>query len=199
MIGRLRGTLADLEGNVALVDVNGVGYEVLLPDHVLMSLGALGEPVELLTRQIIREDSQTLYGFATALQRRLFDLLISVSGCGPKSGLSLLGQLGEETVCGAIMAQDAKTLARASGIGARTAERIIVELKDKVAEQMASFRGCARPTKPVKAMVADELDEALLALGYRRSEFENAAAIARERSSDLEEQIRIALTELRPS
>jgi Holliday junction DNA helicase RuvA len=197
MIGRLRGVIAELEGNTVLLDVHGVGYEILVPDHVAFSLGSTGEATELLVRQIVREDSLTLYGFTLPLQRRLFDLLLGVSGCGPKSALSLIGQLGEETVCGAILSQDAKTLSRASGIGARTAERIIVELKDKIAEQMATYRpGSAVPTPGIKTK-DDELVEALLALGYRRTELDGPISVARERSTVLSEQIRLALAELR--
>jgi len=197
MIGRLCGELADLEGSLALVDCGGVGYEVTIPDHVALSLGAIGSQVELMIRQVIREDSNTLYGFRTPFQRRVFDLLVSVSGCGPKSALSLLGQVGEDAVCGAIVSQDAKTLARASGIGARTAERIIVELKDKVAEVMMVHR--IPGTVPVTApkLIDSELTEALLALGYRRNEIEAISEKVSKQTKDIAEQIRLALAELR--
>jgi Holliday junction DNA helicase RuvA len=197
MIGRLCGELADLEGSLALIDCGGVGYEVTIPDHVALSLGSIGSQVELMIRQVIREDSNTLYGFRTPFQRRVFDLLVSVSGCGPKSALSLLGQVGEDAVCGAIVSQDAKTLARASGIGARTAERIIVELKDKVAEVMMAHR--IPGTVPVAApkLIDSELTEALLALGYRRNEIEAISEKVSKQSKEIAEQIRLALAELR--
>ena len=116
MIGRVRGTLLDIEGMVAVVDAGGVGYEVLLPDSVMLSLPHIGEPVELLTRQVFREDGVTLYGFLAPFQRRLFDLLTSVKGCGPKIALALIGQVGEDAIAGAILAQDTRALARATGV-----------------------------------------------------------------------------------
>src|SRR6476620_10379114 len=103
MIGSLRGQLVSVDGGVAVVECGGVGYEVLLPDSVLVRMPSVGEEVKILTRQIFREDGVTLYGFLESFQRRLFDLLISVKGCGPKIGLALIGQLGEETVANAIV------------------------------------------------------------------------------------------------
>ena len=102
MIGRLRGTVLETTGNLLTVDVGGVGYEVLVPDCGLVHVGREGVSVDLRIRQVFREDGVTLYGFAEAGQRRLFDLLMEVKGCGPKIGLALLGQLGEETVTAAI-------------------------------------------------------------------------------------------------
>ena len=170
MIGRLRGDLVELEGSLALVDVGGVGYEVTVPESVLVQFPNLGESVELLIRQIIREDGVTLYGFLLSFQRRLFDLLLSVKGCGPKVGLALIGQVGEDAVASAIIAQDPRVLARATGVGARLAERIILELKDKVSEE--SFQRRILSATPVRKITApaDELVDALLALGYRRTE-----------------------------
>lgn len=192
MIGRLKGELIEVEGNMALVDAGGVGYEVLLPDAVLMRLPAPGEQVELRIRQIFREDGVSLYGFMEPFQRRMFDMLIEVKGCGPKIGLALLGQLGEEAVANAILTQDAKSLARASGVGPRLAERIILELKDKMAGDAFQRKvEASLPKKPIT--VEDELIDALLALGYRRAEAEDAARDAREQADGVEEQLRHAL------
>lgn len=193
MIGRLRGTVLETAGNLVTVDVGGVGYEVLVPDSVLVHVGREGASVDLRIRQVFREDGVTLYGFSEASQRRLFDLLMEVKGCGPKIGLALLGQLGEETVTAAIAGQDARQLARATGVGARLAERIILELKDKISEEVLLSRATSttvRPTAP-----ADEVVEALMALGYRRIEAENAAASAGTEGS-VEERIRAALRAL---
>ncbi len=195
MIGRLRGHLVEIEGNTALVDVSGVGYEVMLPELVLMRLPAPGEAVELRIRQIFREDGVSLYGFLEPFQRRVFDLLIEVKGCGPKIGLALIGQLGEEAVASAILAQDARTLARATGVGPRLAERIILELKDKMAGE--AFQRKVEASLPTKAPVEDELVDALLALGYRRAEAETAAIEAREQASSVEDQLRHALRTLK--
>jgi holliday junction DNA helicase RuvA len=197
MIGRLRGELVEIEGLTAVVDAGGVGYEVQLPEIVLMQMPPAGERVDLLTRQIFREDGVSLYGFLVPFQRRLFDLLLSVKGCGPKVALSLIGQVGEDSVASAIVAQDARVLSRATGVGARLAERIILELKDKMAEEAFTRRvesAVAAKTKP--AAPGDELVDALLALGYRRSEAEAAASNARETSENVADQIKIALRSL---
>lgn len=189
MIGRLRGTVLETAGNLVTVDVGGVGYEVLVPDSVLVHIGREGATVDLRIRQVFREDGVTLYGFSEASQRRLFDLLMEVKGCGPKIGLALLGQLGEETVTAAIAGQDSRQLARATGVGARLAERIILELKDKISEEMLLSRASG---VKVKVAPTDEVVEALMALGYRRIDAENAADSAGTEGS-VEERIRAAL------
>jgi len=197
MIGRLRGELVEIEGNMAVVDAGGVGYEVTLPDSLLPKLGVPGDRVDLITRQIFREDGVSLYGFLESFQRRLFDLLLSVKGCGPKVGLALIGQLGEDTVASAILSQDARVLARATGVGARLAERIILELKDKMQEETL-HRKLFAATAPKKAPVqTDELVDALIALGYRRTEAEGAAAAGREGAEGVADQLKIALNHLR--
>ena len=197
MIGRLRGELLEVEGNLVVVDAGGVGYEVLVPEAVLVQLPSPGENVDLLIRQIFREDGVSLYGFLIAFQRRLFDLLQSVKGCGPKVGLALIGQLGEDAVATAILNQDARVLARATGVGARLAERIILELKDKIAEENFQRKLVeASASRRPKPKPADELVDALLALGYRRQEAETAADTAREQATEVEEQLKIALRSL---
>jgi len=194
MIGRLRGLLLEVEGNLVVVDVGGVGYEVSLPEAVLMRLPAPGEPVDLLTRQIFREDAVTLYGFLESFQRRLFDMLLSVQGCGPKAALSLIGQLGEDAVATAILQQDTRVLTRANGVGPKLAERIILELKNKMQEEALQRKlEAALAPKKKAAAPADELVDALLALGYRRSEAEAAANDAREQADNVSDQLKHAL------
>lgn len=193
MIGRLRGELVEVQGGMAVVDAGGVGYEVLLPDSVLLSLPSVGERVDLLTRQIFREDGVTLYGFTEAFQRRVFDLLMGVKGCGPKIGLALIGQLGADAVAGAILAQDTRALARATGVGAKLAERIVLELKEKIAEESLTRRVETASRRNAKE---DALVDALLALGYRRPEAEAAADGARDQGQTVEEQLRVALRSL---
>jgi len=197
MIGRVRGELLGIEGGMAVVDCSGVGYEVLLPESVLVRLPSAGSKVDLLTRQIFREDGVTLYGFLEPFQRRLFDLLMSVKGCGPKIGLALIGQLGEETVANAIVGQDARQLAQATGVGARLAERIILELKDKMAEENFQRKAVASINKTqTKNEPEDELVDALLALGYKRSEVDAVADQARESADNVQDQLRHALRSL---
>ncbi len=196
MIGRLRGELLSIEGGLATVDCAGVGYEVSLPDLAVLQLPAVGESVDLLTRQIFREDGVTLYGFTAPFQRRLFDLLLSVKGCGPRIALALIGQVGEDAVATAIVAQDARVLARATGVGARLAERINLELKDKMAEERFQQRVVASSARPARPEKADELVDALVALGYRRNEAETAAETAREGATTVEDQLKLALRSL---
>lgn len=195
MIGRLRGELIGIEGNLAVVDCGGVGYEVAVPEGVLHQLPAPGQPVTLVTRQIVREDAVTLYGFLQPFSRRLFDMLLTVQGCGPKVALALLGQVGDEAVAGAVLAQDSRALTRATGVGPKLAERIILELKVKMQEEALNRRleAIVTPKKKQPQLPTDELVDALLALGYRRGEAENAAAEARDHSNDVQEQLRYAL------
>ncbi len=148
-----------------------------MPQSVLVHLPGLGEESTLLTRQIFREDGVSLYGFTNAFQRRLFDLLLDVKGCGPKVALSLLGTLGEEGIVDAITAEDARVLARAPGVGPRLGERIILEIRDKVLEEAATRRleSSGSPSAPI-TNADEELIVALLGLGYRRTEAEKAAS-----------------------
>jgi Holliday junction DNA helicase RuvA len=193
MIGRLRGTLVDREGSTVVVECAGVGYEVQIPESVSMQLPTLDVEVTLLTRQIFREDGVSLYGFLEEFQRRLFDLLMTVKGCGPKVALSLIGAVGEDAVAGAIQAQDARALSRAPGVGARLAERIILELREKIGEEQFAKRVAAAAVLRQAPGPSDELVDALVALGYRRSEAESAANEARDTSDVVEDQLRHAL------
>jgi Holliday junction DNA helicase RuvA len=197
MIGRLRGELLEIQGSTVTVECGGVGYEVLVPESVLVQLPAPGEFCDLRIRQVFREDGVSLYGFFDAFQRRVFDLLTDVKGCGPKIALSLLGQLGEQAVIGSILAGDAKALARANGVGPRLAERIILELKDKAAEESAMQRISAAidGTRAAIAPIDDPLIEALLALGYRRQEAETAARDI-DASQPVENRLKTALRSL---
>ncbi len=182
---------------MVVVDCGGVGYEVQVPESVLVQLPALDLEVTLLIRQVFREDGVSLYGFLEPFQRRLFDLLMTVKGCGPKVGLALLGMVGEDAVATAIQVQDAKVLTRASGVGARLAERIILELREKIGEEQFVRKATAAIAAQSPAGRADELVDALLALGYRRSEAESAANEARDHADGVEEQLRHALRVLK--
>lgn len=178
---------------LALVECGGVGYEVHVPDSVAALLAPDTE-VTLLTRQTFREDAVVLYGFAEPFQRRLFDLLLGVTGCGPKASMALIGQLGEDVVATAILAGDARVLRQATGVGAKLAERILLELREKIEAEAFQRKvgAAARPAK--KAPVEDELVDALVALGYRKTEAEAAAERAREKADDVPGQIRAALS-----
>jgi len=187
----------DRENGTVVVECAGVGYEVQVPESVMAHLPTLDVEVTLLTRQIFREDGVSLYGFLEAFQRKLFDLLMTVKGCGPKVALSLIGSIGEDAVAGAIQAQDVKALIRAPGVGARLAERIILELREKIGVEQFARRVSAAAAVRSAVAPADELVDALLALGYRRNEAEAAAADAREQVDGVEEQLRVALRVLK--
>ncbi len=189
--------MVELTANVAVVDVSGVGYEVSVPDTVAANFPDVGSSIQLLTRQIFREDGVYLYGFTTPFQRRLFDLLLEAKGCGPKVGLALIGQLGEAAVANAIATQDTKALSRANGVGPRLAERIIVELKDKILQEQfqAKVGSGLKAQEPARPTDGDVV-AALLALGYRRPDAEAAAAQVTDAGS-IEEQIRAALAAIR--
>lgn len=196
MIGWICGNLMEWDGLTALVDVGGVGYEVTVPDQVAVVLGPPGSPVQLRVRQIVREDAVTLYGFIDSGQRRLFDILTGVSGCGPKVALSLIGGLGDEEVLRALKMKDIQSLRRASGVGPKLAERLVVELKDKVLEESFT-RKLSSASAAAAVASTDELVDALIGLGYKRTEAESAAQSAREEANDERDQLKLALRILR--
>lgn len=196
MIARLRGEILEADAGCVVVDVHGVGYEVHVPASVLVHLPPVGSTVELRIRQVFREDGVTLYGFTEARQRRMFDLLTEVKGCGPKIALAVLSDVGEESAAAAIVAQDARTLSKATGVGARLAERIILELRDKVQNDGTLRRAVVAGPTATRLAADDDAMEALLALGYRRQEVEGALMNVDE-AQPVPERIRLALRELR--
>lgn len=192
MIGRLVGSVVEVEGSLVLLDVQGVGYEVTVPDSCLPKL-LPGTAASLYTRQIFREDGVSLCGFLERKDRRVFDLLLDVKGCGPKVAQALVGQVGTDDVLDAIYVNEPKTLARATGVGQRLAERIILELKPKIDQFKVVLSGKAAASP---AMSADsELVEALIALGYRRSDAESVASKTNP-AQTTEERLRDALQRL---
>lgn len=180
MIAHVRGTLVEREPTAVVVDVNGVGYRVLVPETVSAALPSEGEPVQLLTTLYVREEEMSLYGFLTAEQRRLFEMLLSVSGVGPKAALSLLSVMDAEQLAMAIAAEDIKRLTGAPGVGTKIAQRIAMELKDKAAE-IAWERKVERLAAKGKPLPSDRLEdavEALVGLGYSRSDARRAVETA---------------------
>lgn len=194
MIAHLRGTLIEANLNRVIIECGGVGYEVLVSSGIFAQLPEAGAEMLLHTRHIFREDGQMLVGFLDPSERRLFDLLTEVKGCGPKVSLQVIGDLGAAETISAIASEDAKRLSRANGVGPRLAERIIVELKEKVRQENLLLR--ATPGASPKAVVVDrdsELVDALLALGYRRAEAENAIAQAQPLDGTVEERLLLVL------
>ena len=160
MIGKLTGTLLEKNPPEVLVDCAGVGYEVQVPMGTFYNLPAVGERVSLLTQFIVREDAQLLYGFATAPERAAFRQLIKVSGVGPRMALGILSGMGVDDLAQAITLQEVGRLVKVPGIGKKTAERLLLELKGKLGADIGSA-----PHQASSAAQADIL-QALLALGY---------------------------------
>jgi Holliday junction DNA helicase RuvA len=180
MIAHVRGTLVEKDTAAVVVDVNGVGYRVLVPETVSAVLPAVGEQVHLLTTFYVREEEMSLYGFATAEQRRLFEMLIGVSGVGPKAALSLLSAMDADQLAMAIAGEDIKRLTSAPGVGTKIAQRIAMELKEKAAE-IAWQRKVDRLAAKGKPLPSDRLEdavEALMALGYNRTDARRAVETA---------------------
>ncbi|MBL0421704.1 Holliday junction branch migration protein RuvA [Ramlibacter sp. AW1] len=169
MIGKLTGTLADKNPPQVLLECHGVGYEVDVPMSTFYNLPGLGERVSLLTHFVVREDAQVLYGFGSASEREAFRQLIRISGVGPRTALSILSGMSVADIAQAVTAQDAGRLTKVPGIGKKTAERLLLELKGKIGADLGPLPGGAATDEQ-----ADIL-QALLALGY--SEREATAAL----------------------
>ena len=176
MIAFLKGEIVDLTEGSVVLDVNGVGYEVLVPGQLLSMLEGIGSRVKLDTYMQVREDAVVLFGFLTKDDLQMFRLLTGVSGVGPKAGLNILSTLGADDLRFAILADDVKRIAKTPGIGAKTAQKIILELKDKLDLQdvfeKKSASGQITPEAAAAAgsQVVQEAVEALVALGYGSTE-----------------------------
>ena len=166
MIGYLRGQLVDKRTNQVLVDVNGVGYVVSIPLSTFYSLGDLHDDVTLLVHTHLREDSIALYGFLTAREKQFFELLISASGVGPSLALKILSGMSVDELLPAIRSGDLVRLTRIPGVGRKTAERIVVELRDKLAAMEPPQAD--RVTATGRTQLESDVVSALLNLGYDR-------------------------------
>jgi holliday junction DNA helicase RuvA len=167
MIGRITGQLADKAPPQILVDVQGVGYELDVPMSTFYNLPGLGERVSLLTHFVVREDAQLLFGFLTAAERQTFRELIKISGVGPRMALALLSGMSVDELSAAISRQDAARLTKVPGIGKKTAERLLLELKGKLGPDLAA------PATLVDDAHGD-IVQALVALGYSDKEAQAA-------------------------
>lgn len=187
MIGRLTGILAEKQPPQILLDVGGVGYEIDVPMSSFYNLPAVGERVSLVTHFVVREDAQQLFGFLTLKERAVFRELIRIAGVGPKMALSVLSGMNADELAQCVALQDAARLTRVPGIGKKTAERLLLELKGKLADALPTAGG----TTAAGGIAADALN-ALLALGYAEKEALPAMKRLPEGLS-LEESIRQAL------
>ena len=171
MIAQLRGTLADKRPNQVLVDVGGVGYLVHIPVSTFYALGDLHSNVTLLIHTQVREDAISLYGFLSSREKHLFELLISASGVGPVLALKILSGMSVDDLVPAVRSGDLVRLTRIPGVGRKTAERMVVELRDKLAAMETP--GTARPLAATSGTATDVVS-ALLNLGYEQRDAEQA-------------------------
>lgn len=194
MIGRLRGIILDKQAPNLVLDVQGVGYEVAAPMSTFCSLPAVNEEVSLFTHLIVREDAQLLYGFATIRERLLFRSLLKVNGVGAKLALTILSGSDVDDFARSVQEGDAASLTRLPGVGKKTAERLIIEMRDRLKEVMG-----AMGLKPVVSEAAslagakEEAVEALVALGYKPAESDKMIRRVYSNGMTTEELIRQAL------
>lgn len=189
MIAYVSGTVAQREPGRVVVDVGGVGLDVSVPDSTARRLPEPGRPVKLLTTLLVREDHWQLVGFWTAAERDVFGALLNVSGVGPKLALAVVGQLGADGVRRAVAAGEWKRLREVPGVGARIAQRLVVELKPLFGEAEADATG-----EESGEAVGDEVAEALLGLGYTADEAR--WALGQVTATEPAERLRQALSQL---
>jgi Holliday junction DNA helicase RuvA len=194
MIGFLKGRLASKQPPFLLVDVNGVGYELEAPMSTFYGLPAAGEPVALFTHLVVREDAHILFGFGTDSERRLFRGLLKVSGVGPKIALGILSGTSVDEFLRIIEAEDPAMLTRIPGIGRKTAERVIIEMRDSVQKlAVPAAVGLGNALGPATSTPQSEAFSALIALGYKPPEATRLLKAADEPGLSTTEIIRRAL------
>jgi holliday junction DNA helicase RuvA len=190
LIGFLHGRIAAKTAPAVTVDVGGVGYELEAPMSTFLNLPAIGESVHLITHLVVREDAHILYGFATDAERRLFRNLLKVSGVGPKLALGVLSGMSVEGFTRCVLGEDATTLTRIPGVGRKTAERLIIEMRDRVHAETAV------PGVAGKSAASDphgEAFDALVALQYKPAEATRLLRGIGAGTHSTEELIRLAL------
>ncbi|OGN90205.1 MAG: Holliday junction DNA helicase RuvA [Chloroflexi bacterium RBG_13_46_14] len=187
MIASLHGKLESISTNFAIVNVNGVGFLVYMPTSTIDTLGRIGQEVHLQTSLVVRDDSMNLYGFATDGELELFHVLTGVSGLGPKLALAMLSSMSVEQLSTAIATGNIDLLTAIPGIGKKMANRLVLELRDKISKGLISTQA---------AQIAEENAEvvaALTSLGYSIAEASRAVATLPESGMPLEEKIKLAL------
>jgi Holliday junction DNA helicase RuvA len=182
LIASITGKVLEIDPTGIVVEANGLGYKLFATSHTLFR-ATVGSTISLAVKQIFRENEVSLYGFASGPERRLFELLISTNGLGPKLALALLEDVGEQSVVRAISENDVKTLTRASGVGQKLAQKICLDLADKIREE--SLLG--KLATPAESGLGTVI-QALVTLGVRRMDAERAAAKAKEETGDTDPQ-----------
>lgn len=203
MIARLHGTIIEKLPPEIVLDVAGVGYEIQLPMTSFYQLPEVNQTVTLFTHFVVREDAQLLFGFVERIERTLFRVLIKANGVGPKLACTILSGMSANQFVAAVMHEDITALVKMPGVGKKTAERLVVELKDKLSDidaipdfSASSMPANANDPTPIytpTVSAADEAISALLALGYKRNQAENAIKKIKSTDATSEQLIREAL------
>lgn len=189
MIGRITGTLIDKTPPAICVDVGGLGYEIDVPMSTLYNLPETGQRVTLFTHLLVREDAHTLFGFASAKERSTFRALIKVTGIGARTALAVLSGMSVDELAQAIARQETGRITKVPGIGKKTAERLVLELRDKLGSGLEAGPNAAAPSQ------SDDILNALISLGYSAAESQAAVKKLPE-GTDVAEGIRLALKSL---
>lgn len=192
MIGRIHGRLLLKQPPEILLDVSGVGYEIQVPMTTIYQLPAVGEPVTLHTHFVVREDAQILFGFADTRERQMFRNLIKVNGVGPKMALTILSGIEANDFVRCVRDNDTVTLVKLPGVGKKTAERLLVEMRDRLKDWEIDESAVAVTDSGSQDILA-EAESALLALGYKPQEASRMVSAVKGEVASSEELIRLAL------
>lgn len=200
MIGRLRGTLLEKHPPELLIDVHGVGYEVSMPMSCFYALPDIGEEAIVYTHFVVREDAQLLYGFTTQTARALFREVIKANGVGPKLGLAILSAMTATQFVDSVQQEDITTLVKIPGVGKKTAERLVIDMRDRLKNWHAfdlftphADAAARSDLSSISASATDEATAALIALGYKAAQAEKAVKLASKEGMKTEDIIRDAL------
>ncbi|MGS2723780.1 Holliday junction branch migration protein RuvA [Porticoccus sp. GXU_MW_L64] len=198
MIGRLSGVLLEKQAPDLLLDVQGVGYEVQVSLTTFFELPNSGEPVTLYTHFVVRDDAQLLYGFSGQRERELFRTLIKVNGVGPKMALAILSGMNPDEFVRCVQGNDVTALVRLPGVGKKTAERLIIEMRDRLKEWGVDSNAPVAEQAPATVSVSEEAESALIALGYKPQEAARmiSAVVGKADNPSCEALIRLALQNL---
>ena len=193
----ISGKLVLVGRGVAVIDNNGIGYELTVSDKTAGRLQNAEGDVRLYTYFHVKEDAHEIYGFHSTEEKRIFEMLIAISGVGPKAAMAILSALSPNDFTLAVMSEDAKAISSAQGIGTRTAQKIILELRDKLSkEEFVSAPSSKNPKAPAKTSAVQDALLSLEALGYSRSEAMRAMSFEGSEDMSVEELIRLSLKRL---
>lgn len=197
MFAYIKGTYESRSLDYIVVETNGVGYKIFMSENSMQSIGSIGDEVKVYTYLKVREDDMSIYGFSSNEELKIFELLISVSGVGTKSAITILSNIEPSTLAAAVVSEDVAELKKLPGIGAKSAQRIILELKDKMKtlntlEENEDVKAKAEILIPKENI--DELISALMFLGYSRKEIEKILPKLENNGQSLEDMIKKALS-----